>query len=744
MGATRWVRYGLSSVLISGLLVTGVTAQTPAPEPTPVFAPDTIPDGEAVLRVIKRSASAEVARMTAIEANPQGQRNGVSTNWIAATFFVGAMKLNAVADVPDVRDYSLRTARRFNYALQGDGAPVHLLNADDQAIGDLYQAVYLHTGSPGTLMPLQQRLDFTLPYLSKAPEPDKLVWWWCDSLFMAPPVLARMSAITGDPKYIRAMDVQWWRTYERLYDKEQHLYARDERFIERRSPNGKKIFWARGEGWVLAGLARVLEVMPEDFPTRPRYVQLFQEMSARIITLQQPDGLWRASLLDTEAFPEPETSGTAFYTYALAFGINHGLLDRKTYLPYVLKSWAGLNHYVLPNGILGQVQSAGDQPVPTKRDGTALYASGGFLLAGLEVMNLGGPVTALPIALPKPATLDYHASDMRPSAPLPADATEEQKFQFERREAEREAVKKYAYDPMVDDKDWVSPVAAKTIGSGLVKLVPATEAERKPRATVRFAPDRFDDILWENDRVAHRIYGPALEAREPPSGSGIDVWSKRVRWPFMDRQLATKAYHNDQGEGADAYNVKGTRGGGGLGIWLDNKLWTSRTFRTYKILQNGPDVAKFSVTYDPWPVGVDRKVWESRTFTLPLGTNFTRLQSTLSSDKPDELIVGIGLGKGATVPGKGGLFIDKARGIITYWEPNDPDHGSLGTAVRVDPASVVDIKADADNNLILIRVTPGKPFVYYIGSAWDQGLDFHSREEWEAYVKAEKLSFKPE
>ena len=183
-----------------------------------------------------------------------------------------------------------------------------------------------------------------------------------------------------------------------------------------------------------------------------------------------------------------------------------------------------------------------------------------------------------------------------------------------------------AYDPVTDDPDYRSPVLVPFVTGGehTLKLAPAAISDRYPRATVRFAPDRADDILWENDRTAHRIYGPALEMREPPSSSGIDVWVKRVRWPFMDRQLKTGTYHNDQGEGMDCYNVGASRGDGGLGIWQDNKLWVSRNFKTYKIIKNGPDVASFQVDYAPWPVDVSRKVWETRTFTLPLGTNFTR------------------------------------------------------------------------------------------------------------------------
>lgn len=271
----------------------------------------------------------------------------------------------------------------------------------------------------------------------------------------------------------------------------------------------------------------------------------------------------------------------------------------------------------------------------------------------------------------------------------------------------------------------------------------APPADTTPRATVRFVPERFDDLMWENDRIAFRIYGPALQKAEPPSGSGIDAWAKKVRHPFMDRQLKSGQYHTDHGEGLDYYNVGGSRGAGGLGVWDDDKLWVSRNFKTYKINQNGPDKASFELDYAPWPVGVDRKVWEHRGVTLPLGSNLNRAVSTISSDKPGELIVGIGLNRKGTAAGKGVLTTDKAAGLLAYWEPTDPEHGTMGTAVLVDPASIVEFRNDADNYLVLIRVTPGEPFVYYQGAAWDRGLDFKSREEWEAYLRAFKASFDP-
>jgi hypothetical protein len=267
---------------------------------------------------------------------------------------------------------------------------------------------------------------------------------------------------------------------------------------------------------------------------------------------------------------------------------------------------------------------------------------------------------------------------------------------------------------------------------------------REPRAVVTLADYRYGDILWENDRTAHRVYARALEAAEPPSGSGIDAWGKNVAWPFADRQLRTGDQHGYHGEGLDFYNAGTTRGAGGLGIWHDNKLWTSRNVARHRILATGGKVADFTVDYAPWPVDVGRKVWETRRFTLPLGTHFTRLVSTLSSDRSEPLVVGIGIGKRTTGQGAGELTVDRARGVLSWWGPEDGDHGRMAVALRVDPAAIAEMRADADNQLVLLRVRPGRPFVYYSGSAWSKGQGgFRTRAQWDAYAAGEALDFTP-
>lgn len=266
--------------------------------------------------------------------------------------------------------------------------------------------------------------------------------------------------------------------------------------------------------------------------------------------------------------------------------------------------------------------------------------------------------------------------------------------------------------------------------------------KRDAAAVVTEAGYRYDDMLYENDRTAHRIYSRRLEQAEPPSGSGIDSWGKNVRWPFADRQLRTGDQHGYHGEGLDFYNVGTTRGAGGLGIWHDNKLWTSRNVVRHRILSSGGPVADFTVDYAPWPVDVGRKVWETRRFTLPLGTHFTRLVSTISSDRPGPLLVGIGIGKRTTGQGAGELTVDREKGLLSWWGPQDGDHGRMAIAVRVPPDMIAEVRADADNHLVILRVTPGKPFVYYSGSAWSGGEGgFGRREDWGAYAAGERLDF---
>lgn len=712
----------------------GVEAEWLAQRDRPALYTDvaSVPSRESTMAAVEYVASSQIAAMAAepLALSTGSNLTQMSSNWVAATFYVGASRLARVSDDTRTLSFLSAVADHYNYSVRGARSGKTMLNADDIAIGDLYEELYARRGQEGVLMPLRQRLDWQVPYLARAEDTPALVWWWADALYMAPPVFARMTAITGDPKYLNAADKEWRRTAARLWVEEEKLFLRDERFKDEnhRDADGDRIYWSRANGWVMGGLVRWLESVPVDFAGRGFYLDLFQKMAGRIAGLQQEDGLWRASLLAPEAYPEAETSGSVFYVYALAWGINHGLLDRDTYLPHVLKGWAGLNRHILANGLVGAAQKTGDQPVSTDPEDVGLYASGTYILAGLEVASLNDPVRSLPLAEPTRDTAEVIAATTPvPPAPVTVVGAEE----IRRRDAEMRATSALSYDP-----------SALNRPSTIEPLEPPPEDQQRPRAVARFAPDRLDDLLWENDRVAHRIYGPTLEAREAPSGSGIDVWAKRVRYPFMDRQLKFPNYHVDRGEGLDYYDVGRGRGAGGLGIWYDNKLWTSRNFSTYQIDKTGGDEARFGVTYRPWPVDVVRTVSERREFSLPLGSNFTRMTSTLTSNLDAPLIVAIGISKRSNDNGRGFVTRDAAHGRLMFWEPENPEHGSLGIALAVDPATVEGFTEDADNYLILVRVTPGQSFTYYMGSAWDRGLDFATRSAWEDFVANQRFDFR--
>ncbi len=220
-----------------------------------------------------------------------------------------------------------------------------------------------------------------------------ILWWWCDALFMAPPIINLYAKHTNQPKYLDDMHAFYKQTYDQLYDEEEQLFARDMRYVWKgtkkdiKEKNGKKVFWARGNGWVIGGLALILDDMPKDYKHRPFYEKLYKEMAAKILKIQPKDGLWRTSLLHPEAYNHGEVSGSGFYTFALAWGINNGLLDAK-HVPAVKRAWHALAKCQHEDGRVGWVQNIGASPEPASYDSWQNYGTGAFLLAGSEILKL--------------------------------------------------------------------------------------------------------------------------------------------------------------------------------------------------------------------------------------------------------------------------------------------------------------------------------------------------------------------
>ncbi|MCX6344672.1 MAG: glycoside hydrolase family 88 protein [Armatimonadetes bacterium] len=309
------------------------------------------------------------------------QMNGKAPiGWEHAAFYAGVMAFSRLSADTKYTD-AIRKLAEKNHWMLGN-RPFH---ADDHCIGQTYLDFYDLKNDDTFIAPTKTGMDELIKQLASE---DKLTWNWCDALFMAPATLAHLSVVTRNIKYLDAMDKEWWKTTKALYDIDDHLFYRDDRFLTQRTSNGKKVFWSRGNGWVLAGLARVLQYMPKDYPTRARYLEQYQEMVSKVIALQPKDGLWRPSLLDPQEIKTGETSGTGFFCYAIAWGINDGILDARTYRPAVDTAWNALVNKVGSDGRLGYVQPGGDRPAQFKTDNTAPYGVGAFLLAGSEVYKL--------------------------------------------------------------------------------------------------------------------------------------------------------------------------------------------------------------------------------------------------------------------------------------------------------------------------------------------------------------------
>ncbi|WP_412468273.1 glycoside hydrolase family 105 protein [Pedobacter sp. KLB.chiD] len=264
--------------------------------------------------------------------------------------------------------------------------------ADDYCVGQTYAQLYSKFKQKKMIAPFILQADSIISQPHDEPlnwknNIQKREWAWCDALFMGPPSLAYLSTATKDEKYLNTAIKLWWKTTGFLYDPEEKLFFRDESFFARREKNGQKIFWSRGNGWVLAGLVRVLENMPENHPDRKKLIALYQDMVSRVAGLQQPDGSWHASLLDPASFPVKEMSGTGFFCYAMAWGLNHGILEKQQYLPVIEKSWKAMVSAVHEDGMLGYVQPIGASPDAVNASSTEVYGVGAFLLAGTQLFE---------------------------------------------------------------------------------------------------------------------------------------------------------------------------------------------------------------------------------------------------------------------------------------------------------------------------------------------------------------------
>lgn len=312
--------------------------------------------------------------------------------WHGAPFYMGLTDLYEVSKKTKYLEYLRLLGEKHKWKIR-----TRKYHADDHAIGLAYIKLYEHFKQPIMIKALSKEFEWILanPPEHYIEENGKVRlrynrerWNWCDALYMAPPVWAGLGAVKKDDRFFDYMIQEWKQSHEWYWSEEDSLYFHDKRDIVKISPAGKKVFWARGDGWVHAGLVEVLQYLPEGHKERQYFQTIFEKMSKKLASIQKENGTWACSLLDEANPAQDDISGSVFYVYALAWGINNGILDRSEYECAVKAGWKALCERQRYNGRLINVQPVGGFPVAFNPETTAIFGVGGFISAGSEVWKL--------------------------------------------------------------------------------------------------------------------------------------------------------------------------------------------------------------------------------------------------------------------------------------------------------------------------------------------------------------------
>lgn len=310
-------------------------------------------------------------------------------DWTNGALYVGMVKWAAMANDETYFNWLKEIGNKNEWKLHH-----RKYHADDHTVGQLYIDLYRKYKDESMIEPTREQFNFIMFHPAKTSmswetpyHQDR--WNWCDALFMSPPVWAKLYNITGDKRYLNFMLSEYKATTKFLFDEDESLYYRDESFIGKLD-NGTKIFWARGNGWVFAGLTNILNELDPKSEEYNYFLEIYKKMATKLIQIQTPEGHWSMSLLGQEFYPTPETSGSSFYIYGLAWGINNGILNKDIYETSVKNGWNAMVKYVTTDGMLGYVQPIGAAPGKAFANKTEVYGTGAFLCAGSEVYKLYG------------------------------------------------------------------------------------------------------------------------------------------------------------------------------------------------------------------------------------------------------------------------------------------------------------------------------------------------------------------
>jgi rhamnogalacturonyl hydrolase YesR len=650
-----------------------------------------IPEPEVVAQAMQRVADWQITHFRDLYSN-KNQPHDIE-GWTNAAFYMGVLEWIKITKDPRYENWLKSLAEKRNWQL---GSRTYM--ADDHAVGQLYLELYRRYHDKRMLSPTQTRFNYILEHPSDEPisldnEAHLERWSWCDALFMGPPVWAKLYNITGDERYKIFMMAEIKSTINHLFDENEHLFFRDNSYLNKRV-NGKKVFWGRGNGWVFAGLTLVMDELPKNSVDYFYLLDIYKKMADKLLAIQTPQGHWAMSLLDAEHFPTPETSGSSFFVYGLAWGVNNGILKESKYRQAVYKGWVAVSSHITGDGMLGYVQPIGAQPGQAWPDKTETYGSGAFLAASAQVYRLIKGTIPANIADSEKLAAGISASNKKLDAEL--------------------SIKN---DP------------------------------KRVKVFARYVPERADDFAWENDLVAFRAYGPALRSRA--ENAGIDVWSKRVPYSIINKWYALEAgkqasYHQDHGEGLDNYHVGASLGTGGSALYLDRKLYPLETYTRCSIHSLSEKSVTFTLTYKNTIGGDNYR--EDKRITLESGSQLYTVESRfLKNDKPaSNLPIGVGV---TTHDGKAKATFNQKAGWVSAWEVIDGF--GLGTGVVMPAGTIIETAETGQNNLIdsrnavLITRTniDGKIF-YAAGYSWEKANKIKTSIEWQAYLNRFAHNFK--
>lgn len=738
----------------------------------------------------KKEAAKQLSAIEIVDkVNSHWQANNkpeVNAFWDNAVYFTGNMEAYRLTGNAKYLEYSDKWARhnkwsgatgqdpqKWQYKTYGEGQE-HVLFADWQVCFQTYADMYAMNPDAYKVARAKQVLG------REALMPQNDFWWWVDALYMGMPAFSKMYKMTGDEAYLDKLYANFKYADDLMFDKDDHLYYRDAKYIypAHKTEAGKKDFWARGNGWALAGLAKVLADVPETWQHRAVLVERFRQLAEAVSKCQQEGGYWTRSMLDPKQAEGEETSGTALFAYGLLWGMNNGLLDRTVYGAVADNAWKYLSTVALQaDGSVGYVQPIGEKAVKGHKLTAANannFGTGAFLLAACEKVRYDDgsvmPSDARQFTVNVTNTLGTFRQEV-----VEIDAKtvfEKLAISGGRQFQVYNAVGQQVPYQITHDGKVLIDAAVRPNGTATFTIKKGTPNTFVNTCYGRMYPERVDDIAWENDRAAYRCYGPALQ-RTGERSFGNDVWVKNTPSLVVEQRYfiedgskakiaalkqtdpaAAKAlemattYHYDQGNGLDCYKVGPTLGCGTPALMIGDSIVMPYCYKEYEILDNGPLRFSVRLVYNTTSYKTDNNVVENRILTLDKNSNFNKMTVWY-----DGLTVPADIASGISLHSEDVDNVVLGKDYIQYADPTDNPKGQnfqifVGTLF---PNGVAETKkvmyanpvnGNAGHALGIVKdYKSGQKYTYYFGSAWSK-YDCRTQAEWQERVNSALANIK--